>query len=98
MKQMVEELKWKKKTIKIDLNENDKLVVFNLYGLMKPKLQNKIDKLLKKVPSRVIEVNQKFNLKIKVKQMFMETYQSKYIKLGLEFAKIKYMKKGKTNV
>ena len=54
---MSKELKWKKKNIKIDLNENDKLVVFNLYGLLKPKLRRKIDKLLEKVPSRVIEVN-----------------------------------------
>lgn len=51
------ELKWKKKKIEIELNENDKLVVFNLYGLMKPKIQRKIDRLLEKVPSKVIKTN-----------------------------------------
>jgi len=51
------ELKWKKKKIEIELNENDKLVVFNLYGLMKPKVQSKIDKFLEKMPSRTIEIN-----------------------------------------
>lgn len=52
----MDELKYKKKKIEIELCQYDMLVVFNLANKLLPKKRRLLDKLLNKIPSRIIEV------------------------------------------
>jgi len=52
----MEELKYKKKKVEIDLCQYDIVVVFNLAEKLLPKKRRLLDKLLNKIPSRIIEV------------------------------------------
>ena len=53
----MDELKYEKKKVEIDLCQYDMVVVFNLADKLLPKKRKLLDKLLQKIPSRVIEVN-----------------------------------------
>ena len=53
----MEELKYKKRKVEMDLCQYDMVVVFNLANKLLPKKRRLLDKLLNKIPSRVIEIN-----------------------------------------
>ncbi len=52
----MDELKYEKKKVEMDICQYDMVVVFNLADLLLPKKRKLLDKLLNKLPSRVIEV------------------------------------------
>ena len=52
----MEELKYKKRKVEMDLCQYDMVVVFNLANKLLPKKRRLLDKLLNKIPSRVIEL------------------------------------------
>lgn len=53
----MEELKYKKKKIEIELCQYDMLVVFNLAEKLLPKKRRLLDNVLNKLPSRVVEID-----------------------------------------
>lgn len=53
----MEELKYKKKKVEIELCQYDMVVVFNLAEKLLPKKRRFLDKVLRKLPSRVIDIN-----------------------------------------
>ena len=52
---MMDELKWEKKKVELSLCPYDMVVVFNMAEKLLPKKRRLLDKLLNKIPSRIIE-------------------------------------------
>lgn len=53
---MTKELQYEKKTITLDLCKHDRVIVFNLARLLRPRKERFLEKVLRKLPSREIEI------------------------------------------